>query len=297
MKQTMCIAYFSGTGGTKRIAFQFNDYFLKLGYNVLIHSLDTKYKRNNASELAAKWNEYSCLMLLYSVHEMDAPKPVFEWINELPMGDGRSIAIFSISGGGEVWPNTSSRVNCINELEKKGYNVFYERMMVMPSNVFMYTNDHAAMWLLKILPSKIEKYGKEIVLQKKCRNQIRKKSKAFSTRSNAYERYLLKYSKRFYITDTCCKCKWCIQNCSRENIKETNGKIVFGRDCVLCLRCIYGCPTHAIRNKSTFGLLKNGYNLDRLEMKMNDVDLDPIEKCCKGILWCGIKKYLIDNDA
>lgn len=294
MTDKILIAYFSGTGGTKRIAEQFNDYFAKNDCLTTVQSLDSKFREQNKIEINKHFAEYKVIVLLYAVHEMDAPLPVYEWIEDLPQGSAKPLALISVSGGGDVWPNKSSRVNCIRELEKKGYDIFWEKMMVMPANVIMYTKEQAALWLLKAVPEKAIKYGSEILSLTRLRNKQRNKFSMFSTRSKTYKKYMKKIGNNFYTNDVCVHCNWCVENCARENIKEVNGEIVFGSDCVICLRCIYGCPKNAIKNKTSTGLLNNGYNLNKLEAKINDIELEPIEKCCKGLLWVGVKKYLLD---
>jgi hypothetical protein len=46
-----------------------------------------------------------------------------------------------------------------------------------------------------------------------------------------------------------------------------------------------------------FPILKEGFNLEDLGKRMHQVELEPIEKCCSGLLWKGVKKYLLDHDG
>ena len=48
--------------------------------------------------------------------------------------------------------------------------------------------------------------------------------------------------------------------------------------------------------KYRFIAVKEGYDLRSLERRMQDVTLEPIEKCCNGILWEGVRKYLLEKE-
>ena len=148
--------YFSGTGNTKYVAESVNDTFEKMGLSTELYALDLS--RYSYEKIYENLNpESKLLIIIYPVYAFTAPQVIFEWINGMPHSENQLTVAVSVSGGGEVWPNSLSRVDCIKSLEKKGCNVFYEDMLVMPSNILVETNDHLSMWLLKSLPEKINK--------------------------------------------------------------------------------------------------------------------------------------------
>ena len=104
-----------------------------------------------------------------------------------------------------------------------------------------------------------------------------------------------RFRKLLMIDNHCTRCGWCVENCPVKSIEMDSGKPTFLNQCIICLRCIYGCPTNAIRVK-VFPILKAGFNLENLEKRMQDVELQPIEKCSKGFLWKGVQKYLLEPD-
>lgn len=53
-------------------------------------------------------------------------------------------------------------------------------------------------------------------------------------------------SKAFYVTDKCVSCGWCEKVCMLNNIKLTEGKPEWGKNCTHCMACIGGCPEAAI---------------------------------------------------
>lgn len=68
-------------------------------------------------------------------------------------------------------------------------------------------------------------------------------------------------AKGFYVTEKCSGCGKCEQRCPLNNVKLTNGKPVWGKDCTHCMACIAGCPGEAIEyGKKTQG--KPRYYLD-----------------------------------
>lgn len=64
-------------------------------------------------------------------------------------------------------------------------------------------------------------------------------------------------TKPFYVTDKCISCGKCAQRCPLNNVKITDGKPVWGKECTQCMACIAGCPTEAIEyGKKTIGKLR-----------------------------------------
>ena len=63
-----------------------------------------------------------------------------------------------------------------------------------------------------------------------------------------------KSSKNFKVSDSCIKCKKCIEVCPLNNVSLVNNKITFSSKCMFCLSCINHCPINAI----TYNNKKNG---------------------------------------
>lgn len=283
------LVYFSGTGNTARVA----DCFEK--------SLQERDILVNKCELreGQKWPDFKedMLLLLYVVHAFNAPEPVYEWIKSIPKVYKIPAVVISVSAGGEVTPNTACRTGCISRLQKKGYDVFYEKMIVMPSNWIVPTVEPIAVKLLEVLPSKVERVVKHILSGVKHRTRANILD-IFLSALGELEKYGVRFfGKRLKVGDSCNSCGWCEKSCPRGNIQLDSGKPVFGKKCLLCTKCIYGCPKKAI-NPALFKfiIIKEGYSLNLLEKKIPYHEPVNIEELAKGSLWKGVRNYLLDAD-
>lgn len=103
-----------------------------------------------------------------------------------------------------------------------------------------------------------------------------------------------RFAQKLKIGKNCTGCGWCAEHCPVNNIGMQDLRPVFKDRCVICFRCVYGCPFHAIRSNN-FMVMKKGFNLEETEKRMQGVALIPVEKCCRGFLWKDIRKYLLDD--
>ncbi len=318
------IIFFSGTGGTKRIAAAFENELKGRGLDVSVINLgksrqeemdQSRQEKIDQSRQGKKdWQEEQYRdraegraedraegradlnILIYPVYAMDAPKPVSDWIESLdssvPAG---KIAVISVSGGGEMWPNKGCRNGCCKALESKGFQVIYDCMMCMPANVLVSYSDDLAMHLIRVIPEKVSRITGELLKGKIHRTRFRK-GIVLNWISRTERENAGKFAQRFLISNDCTSCGWCVRNCPVSNIEITKGasKPHFLDRCVICTRCVYGCPAHAIKTKSSV-TLKTGFDLDAVEQRMKDVELQPFEKFCKGWLYKGVKDYLLDR--
>ena len=287
------LVYFSGTGGTARVALSIAQRLKDRGIAVTTQPLEGCREVHSSSD---EYGNNDLLILVYAVHALDAPEPVYEWIKTVQSGNGIPAAVISVSGGGEVWPNTACRVSCIHALERKGFHVFYERMIIMPSNVLIATREHLAVRLLQILPAKLEKTVADILA-----GVTRRSTPSITARGMAFlfkleKPYAKFFAKTLSIRETCTGCGWCARNCPRRNIAMIQNRPTFGWRCIICLRCLYGCPQKAIFTKLlSFIVLKEGYNLNKLEERKADIKLEPIEELAPGFLFAGLRDYLLSD--
>lgn len=280
------LVYFSGTGGTARVASCLEKTFINHGASVVKTELKAGWKYSSEME--------DLLVILYPVHAFNAPEPVYEWIEGTQAVAGIPAVVVSVSGGGEITPNTACRAGCIKRLGKKGYNVVYEKMIVMPSNIFVQTHDGLAVRLLEILPSKVEHIVDEVLKGVVYRARPNLLNKFLSFTGELEKTCTKSFGKSIKVNEDCSSCGWCEGSCPRDNIRLVEGRPVFENRCIACLKCIYGCPQKALKaGKGKALLVKEGYGLEGLEKRMRGVEPGPVEILAKGYLWKGIREYLL----
>lgn len=291
--QTVRLVFFSGTGGVKRIAAAFEQAFINRGLTVIWHDLDRSRMNQRKLQPGAEAAPADLTLLLFPLHAFDAPDPVYDWINQSRF-ESQTFAVISASGGGEAWPNTGCRNKCIRLLEEKGARVVYERMLCLPSNWVFAVSDDVAAWLLKAIPRKAGLIVDDLAAGKTRRTAGKMSpARAFVTRlekSGARQ-----FPQEISVDQNCSGCGLCAAHCPVENIALENRRPVFHDHCVMCFRCIYACPSHAMHS-SNFMVLKTGYDLNAVEKRLQSADLQPIEQCCKGWLWAGIREYLLNDE-
>jgi ferredoxin len=284
------VVYFTGTGGTRLAAEQFTAAFQAHSVEVYIHELDV---RNHYVP-----QETDMLLVLYPVYAMNAPKPVYDFINQLSMVKKIPAAVFSVSGGGEITPNTASRLHTIRRLEKKGYRIVYEKMFIMPANALTTTPEDISLRLIEALPAKVGSVVNDL-LSEVCRR----------TDPNLFNRFIsvigesLKlriggelFGRKIQVSRECNGCKLCARKCPMGNIKMAEGIPHFRSRCAVCLRCIYGCPKKALSPGIGKAFVLKEYNLNRMITGMPEGSLPPLDKKRFGFAYSGLGKYLRNED-
>lgn len=287
--QDIRIACFSGTGGARRAAEALLREFTAQGASASLLMLEGPALRGGWSKEAKP----DLLVLVFAVHAFDAPQPVYDWLRGTDLSGVRGV-VLSVSGGGEVWPNTGCRAALIAELGAHGCTVTYDRMLIMPSNVAVDVGDHAAMHMLRVLPVKAKAIVDDL-LSGRERHDPRRLS-PFRRWFSALEKMQAHQISGKYRLAGCTGCGWCARNCPTGSIEMKDGKPAFHAGCVACLRCVYGCPAHAIKSGYRIVVFPKGYSLNELERRMKGVELKPVEQCCKGWACAGVRKYLLNPD-
>jgi ferredoxin/flavodoxin len=294
--QKVSVVYFSGTGGTKRVAEASVAALKKRSHEVLALPVDQSSKCRHEDQERASFEASDAMMLVFAVHAFDAPEPVYRWIEGVS-GNGRRTAVISVSGGGDVWPNTGCRQRLIARLTEKGFIVDYEKMMVMPCNWVVPVNDDMAMHLIQAVAGKVDQIVERFLAGEKRHSpqQLSWLRKKISEQEKIGAR---SFAQKMTLDENCSGCGWCADYCPVNNIRlDEERKIpLFGDNCVMCFRCIYGCPRKAMHSED-FQVLKIGFDLKAVERRMAGKELKPVAECCKGIAWSGVRRYLDDSDG
>ncbi len=282
------LAYFSGTGCTQMVANIFESQLNNLGLQV------------NTINIAANDNytdtTTDLLIILSPVYAFRLASIVEEWTHKLPKAKRTYAAIISVSGGGEVSPNTACRVKCKQLLRQKSYKLIYEKMIVMPSNFGIQATRQMNLDLIHILPRKIAKIIDDIMQGK--RNILKPKlvDRFFAVMGKAEQLGARIFGASIRTSDACNQCGVCIKNCPKHNIKMKNGKIKFGFGCIFCMKCIYACPRKALKPRILGSLLlKDGFDMKQLIKAANQESMDQKHSYSNNISWQGVVDYLNDD--
>lgn len=238
-------------------------------------------KAKNNGTFGIHWAEI--IVVLFPVHAFDSPEPIYKWIKSLLQSNGLPVAIISVSAAGEYWINRACRTGSIKALTQKGYNVFYERMIIMPFNMLIATKESISIRLLQVLPSKAASTTSEILSMKNRRTYPSLISKILTFACKVEKIWVKFFGKELTARKSCTHCGQCAQNCPLGNINMRFGKPQFGWHCVACLRCIYACPTNAIYPRiSRYMTVNGGYDLKKLEKQIDGIKLESDEKLASG---------------
>lgn len=281
------IVYYTGTGSTAMVAQSFRESLVKEGCSCTVEKI--------TNELDFKRNDYNLLVLIFPVHAFNAPELVYQWINRHYNVNKIAAAVISVSGGGEISPNTACRISSIKRLTAKGFQVVYEAMFVMPSNILVATKEPLATMLLRVLPGKVKLVVNDILTGVYRKSTPLMRDRLFSI-IGEMEKPASRFWGRFIkALDYCNGCGWCAQNCPSHNITIMEGKPRFANRCNMCLKCIYGCQRKALTpGICKYIIIKAGYDLNYLAEKAllnQDADVDEL---ARGYLWSGVKKYLLE---
>jgi ferredoxin/flavodoxin len=283
--QSADIVFFSGTGGTARVADAFEKAFEEIGVTVYKSRICVESNPMPIGEL---------LLLLYPVYAANAPKPVDEWIESIPNRAGVLAAVCSVSGGGEMLTNTACRVAVNKALGKKGYDVFYEEMLIMPANCFMNNTDMINAMILQAMPQKVHRAVSEITAHVGRRTKPLVIDRVLCKCGALAKKFGKSFGKRLRATSACIGCGWCARHCPTGNIQMHEDRPIFNGKCAICLRCIYGCPQNAI--EAGVGkklLIKDGFDLEKIEKKaVNIISSSGIDNIAKGFTYKGVRQYL-----
>jgi ferredoxin/flavodoxin len=257
---TIGIFFFSGTGNTKAVAEMLATSFKEHGCTVDTVAIDEILKNNKNVEI----EKYDIVGFGYPVHALNAPRIFFEFLRQLPEGNQKKTFVFKSSG--DPYMNGGSTLLVRKALQKKGYNVVYERLFVMPANVLVRYKDQLIKQLYNTAIQRAHTMIYEILsgISKLQNNSY------FSTWATAVFSSMESYGARFFgkhlrVSSSCTLCGICIDKCPTNNIVKQNGRVTFDSKCVLCMRCIYGCPTKAISPQYLkFFVIKNWYDLQKI---------------------------------
>ena len=240
------IYFFSGTGFTKIVTGKLAHEFEKRGISV------DCFRIEKASDISA--SEYDSIGIAYPVHSFNAPKIVINFVRQLPESNGTDTFIIHTAGEDHKINYASSNL-LIRKINKKGYRVFYNRLIEMPSNFIVKYDDSRVTDLIKKAETDIPNIAQDII-----------ELKPYTMNANIISNMLTflgivewpgahMLGKWFYAKDGCTRCGVCAGSCPNQNIELTERSVRFKWRCGLCMKCIYLCPVNVISIRQPFRFL------------------------------------------
>jgi ferredoxin/flavodoxin len=268
MTESIGLCYFSGTGNTQVVA----------------ELLETALKRHGAEVTTVRMEHvlqdkvqfdpqaFDLVGIGHPIHGFDVPRIVYDFVNRLPQIANKRTFILKTAAD-FISVNNGASKSVIRRLRHKGYNVFYDRIICMPSNWAMKYEDAFAKQLCYVAIAKADHMADEVLAGKsrvlRVNPLFRWTARLVSRGEDLGARL---FGRMLRITDACTDCGRCIDNCPTANIRRQDNKIAFGYSCVFCMRCIYSCPQKAIVPRfGRFCVLKDGYDVRAI---INNSDIE-----------------------
>ena len=216
-------------------------------------------KIENASNIQLS----SCNMLgiAYPIHSFNAPQIVVDFIKKLPEVNGMETFIIHTAGEDSKL-NYSSSALLMKRLTRKGYNVFYDKLIEMPSNFICKYDTARVDRIIKAANENIPKIAQDIITRtpRNMRKNLASNILTFIGRTEWLGARLM--GKTYYADSNCTLCGGCVSVCPKKNIEMRTNSIRFKWRCCICMRCVYQCPQRAIsiRRPFRFILFDEWYN-------------------------------------
>jgi ferredoxin len=205
------------------------------------------------------------LIIFFPIHGFNAPRNVEQFCKGLPPGKGSRISFIAVGCSFSGINYSSSRL--LKKIaQRKGYSVQLDEVLGMPSNFLMAYSKRTSLELI----SRSEHRITEIAALLESGSIQEKSIPVISTMVHFLGK-VESIGARFFGLElhahkSCTSCGICWSNCPAGNItQKKNHRPGFKFNCLMCMRCIYGCPEKAISPYlSRFIPLKQGYNLQEL---------------------------------
>ncbi len=256
--QIFKIIYFSPTGNTEFLAKEMKD-LLSISDGDMIN---LGLPNVRGQEIFHR-QENVHLILMFSIHGFNPPQKVINLVNSLCKDDLSGVSLIAV-GCNKTWANDSVTYDLVKKLKACGIPFFANEVIAMPLTFIMNFPKEMNQELINEAKKDINRCADSIMRQETHKREIPMKARVLSFAARAEKPAAKLFGLELHATNQCSKCGKCIRECPSGNIREgKDGKPRFGFKCLMCMRCIYGCPEKAIGPYiSRFIPIKGGYRLE-----------------------------------
>ena len=236
------IYYFSGTGNTYFVVQKLKIHLENLGNSVAIFSCENVQEIDTDCDIVG---------IAFPIHNSFAPEIFSQFLDKFPQQT--NMPLFGVVTSGYVAGDVLDYE--VKKLKQKGYKPFLLRNIVVANNMHLPYICPLKVTSNKIIEKRLDKIEKKVAdISIKINNQISDLrgndlcGKIFGILQRTIGDMHEKNSfKGFHGSDNCVSCNWCVKNCPTSNITLGTNTVLFGEECILCMRCYNFCPLNAIQ--------------------------------------------------
>lgn len=235
------IVYFSQEGSTAKVASSISRGLKAGGYQVDLCNIK--------NEIPPDLNSYDLLGIGMPVYYFKPPFNVMDYVQSLPELNGIPVFFFILHG---AYVGNAGKLLSRNLIRKGAKEVgsFYSYgasfFLGYLKRGFLFSNNHPSVDEL----ARAEDFGYRLATNTAEKPVVNYRFGIIYRLEQALtSRWLVQhiYSRMFINTKKCNACDLCIKQCPTKNIvRNKNGRLVWGRNCLLCLTCEMKCSNEAI---------------------------------------------------
>lgn len=264
--KTGVIFCFSGTGNTRWVSERLSEDLDTVGYNVRLLDIEDFLSHDSQDKggLSDVIDSADHIGIAFPVHAFNAPSIVFDFIDRLPDLSANPKFTFLYRTSGDPFINGGTTRFVRKRLADKGYVVRLERLFIMPSNIVISFPPPLIKQLYRIAEDHSRLFADQVRAEEYSLHGDSKVVAIFSRIISKVESWGARVAGRhFRTTGACTFCGKCTDDCPTGNIHDDGERLEFQDRCILCMRCIYRCPSSSLVNPYLkFFVLTEGYDND-----------------------------------
>ena len=260
------ILFFSGTGNTQFIAEYLQNHLESSALDIHVQSVESIVRQNRL--LPNFFQSFDLLLIGYPVYALKHPRIIDDFLALLPSSSEPdfpgSFGVYAFCTKGAMAGNTNRHV--LKFFAQKGYHPLGELIVGMPGSDGLAMLKPTSKYVTKALQKDFQQIPAVDQFIAQLLDDVHQLQQGLSVYQlpTRIPRHLSSYlvewlfrlsynsieksfKKKFVADTTCTRCKWCETHCPVQNITVDEGGVHFSDKCMMCMRCVNGCPTASIQ--------------------------------------------------
>lgn len=230
------VLYFSATGNSeyvaKRIARNIDDELLDLFERI----------RENDTSVVHSTRSY---IIVAPTYAWQLPHIVRDWMRNTNMEGSDSFYFVLTCGDGIGNAGAYAKKLC----DEKGVRYMGCAEILMPENyiaMFPVPDASESRMIVECANPVIDSVSDSIAAGENLSHRPGLVSKILSSFVNSFFYRFVIGDKKFHVSESCTKCRKCVDGCPVRNIELVERLPKWNGKCIHCMKCICSCPVHAI---------------------------------------------------